>query len=372
MSKRQKQKVQSGDRTLLHSALEAKASSREVQPYLNFIYPHVIYFRNTNRVHPDKEENMNSKILQIKEEMKKIIVGQEHLIDSLLVGLISGGHILVEGVPGLAKTTAINALAKSLGITFKRIQFTPDLLPSDVTGTEIYNQKTAEFAIKRGPVFTNLLLADEINRAPAKVQSALLEVMQEKQVTIAESTFKVDEPFLVLATENPIEQEGAYRLPEAQLDRFMLKVLVDYNTIDEEMEIVNRVANGTFETIRQVADKNDIDTFRAAVHSVHIDEAVQKYMLKIVFATRNPADYGVDEIGQYIEFGASPRGSIDLYRASRAMALIRGKTYVTPLDVAEVVRDVLRHRIILNYKAEAQDISTDTIIQKIMQNIKAP
>ena len=315
---------------------------------------------------------MNSKILQIKKEMKKIIVGHDHLIDSLLVGLISGGHILVEGVPGLAKTTAINALAKALGITFKRIQFTPDLLPSDVTGTEIYNQKTAEFAIKRGPVFTNLLLADEINRAPAKVQSALLEVMQEKQVTIADNTFKIDEPFLVLATENPVEQEGAYRLPEAQLDRFMLKVLVGYNSIDEEMEVVNRVANNTFETIEQVADHNDIEAFQSALQMIHIDEAVQKYMLKIVFATRDPSAYGIGEIGHYIEFGASPRGSIDLYRASRAMALIRGKEYVTPLDVAEVVKDVLRHRIILNYKAEAQGISTDTIIQKVMQGIKAP
>jgi len=315
---------------------------------------------------------MNSKILQIKKEMKKIIVGHEHLIDSLLVGLISDGHILVEGVPGLAKTTAINALAKALGIDFKRIQFTPDLLPSDVTGTEIYNQKSAEFAIKRGPVFTNLLLADEINRAPAKVQSALLEVMQEKQVTIAEDTFKVDEPFLVLATENPVEQEGAYRLPEAQLDRFMLKVLVDYNSLDEEMEIVDRVANNTFESIEQVADINDIETFRAAVKEIHIDEAVKRYMLKIVFATRDPSAYGVSEIAQYIEFGASPRGSIDLYKASRAMALLRGKEYVTPLDVAEVVKDVLRHRIILNYKAEAQGISTDTIIQTVMQNIKAP
>ncbi len=315
---------------------------------------------------------MNSKIVEIRQEIKKIMVGQDHLIDSLLVGLITGGHILVEGVPGLAKTTAINALAKALGIDFKRIQFTPDLLPSDVTGTEIYNQKTAEFAIKRGPIFTNLLLADEINRAPAKVQSALLEVMQEKQVTIADNTFKVDAPFLVLATENPVEQEGAYRLPEAQLDRFMLKVLVDYNTIDEEMEIVDRVANNTFETIVQVADKEDIEKFQSALQSIHIDEAVKKYMLKIVFATRDPEAYGVGEIAQYIEFGASPRGSIDLYRASRAMALIRGKEYVTPLDVAEVVKDVLRHRIILNYKAEAQGISTDTIIQKVMQNIKAP
>ncbi len=315
---------------------------------------------------------MQEKINAIKNEVKKIIVGQEHLIDALLIGLISEGHVLVEGVPGLAKTTAINALSRALGLDSKRIQFTPDLLPSDVTGTEIYNQVEGKFSVKKGPVFTNLLLADEINRAPAKVQSALLEVMQEKQVTIADTTFKVDEPFLVLATENPVEQEGAYRLPEAQLDRFMLKVLVGYNTLEEEFEIVNRVAKNGFETVKQVVNKDDIDAVKAKLHEVHVDDAVQKYMLKIIFATREPKAYGLQELEEYIEFGASPRGSIDIYKASRAMALLRGKDFVTPLDVADVVADVLRHRIILSYKAEAKGITSDWIIQKVIEKIEAP
>ncbi len=315
---------------------------------------------------------MQDKIDAIKKEVKKIIVGQEHLIDALLIGLISEGHVLVEGVPGLAKTTAINALSRALGLDSKRIQFTPDLLPSDVTGTEIYNQIEGKFSVKKGPVFTNLLLADEINRAPAKVQSALLEVMQEKQVTIADTTFKVDQPFLVLATENPVEQEGAYRLPEAQLDRFMLKVLVGYNTLEEEFEIVNRVAKNGFEKVMQVVQKDDIDAIKAKLHEVHVDDAVQKYMLKIIFATRDPKAYGLEEIAEYIEFGASPRGSIDLYKASRAMALLRGKDFVTPLDVADIVADVLRHRIILSYKAEAKGITSDWIIQKVIEKIEAP
>jgi MoxR-like ATPase len=315
---------------------------------------------------------MQEKISAIKKEVQKIIVGQEHLIDSLLIGLIADGHILVEGVPGLAKTTAINALSKALGLDSKRIQFTPDLLPSDITGTEIYNPKEAKFTVKKGPVFTNLLLADEINRAPAKVQSALLEVMQEKQVTIADDTFKVDRPFLVLATENPVEQEGAYRLPEAQLDRFMLKVLVGYNTIDEEFEIVNRVAKNGFEEVRKVAGKEDLEAIKEKFNDVHVDDAVQKYMLKIIFATREPEGYGLGELKEYIEFGASPRGSIDLYKASRAHALLNGKDFVTPLDVAEVVGDVLRHRIILSYKAEAKGIDSDYIIRRVLEVVKAP
>ena len=315
---------------------------------------------------------MQEKISAIKKEVQKIIVGQEHLVDSLLIGLIADGHILVEGVPGLAKTTAINALSKALGLDSKRIQFTPDLLPSDITGTEIYNPKEAKFTVKKGPVFTNLLLADEINRAPAKVQSALLEVMQEKQVTIADDTFKVDRPFLVLATENPVEQEGAYRLPEAQLDRFMLKVLVGYNTIDEEFEIVNRVAKKGFEEVQKVAGKEDLEAIKAKFNEVHVDDAVQKYMLKIIFATREPEGYGLGELKEYIEFGASPRGSIDLYKASRAHALLNGKDFVTPLDVAEVVADVLRHRIILSYKAEAKGIDSDHIIRRVLEAVKAP
>ncbi len=315
---------------------------------------------------------MNSKINEIKQEMQKIMVGQEELVDSLLVGLIANGHILVEGVPGLAKTTAINALASALGIDFKRVQFTPDLLPSDITGTEIYSPKSGEFSIKQGPVFTNLLLADEINRAPAKVQAALLEVMQERQVTIADNTFKAPDPFLVMATENPVEQEGAYRLPEAQLDRFMLKVLVGYNTLEEEMQIVDRVAISGFEKVNQVATADDLKALKESLKNIHVDEAVKKYMTQLIFATRYPKEYGVDDIGEYISFGASPRASIDLYKASTAIALIRGKDYVTPLDISYIAGSVLRHRIILNYKAQANDITTDTIIQKIIQSVKAP
>ena len=315
---------------------------------------------------------MNNLIQNIKNEMKKVIVGQEELIDSLLIGLIANGHILVEGVPGLAKTTAINALAQALGIEFKRIQFTPDLLPSDITGTEIYNPKSGEFSIKKGPAFTNLLLADEINRAPAKVQAALLEVMQERQITISDTTFKSPSPFLVMATENPVEQEGAYRLPEAQLDRFMMKVLVGYNTFDEEMEIVNRVAIKGFEQIQVVASVDDIINMKEALKQIHVDSAVKNYMTKLIFATRNPKDYDLDEIAEYIEFGASPRASIDLYKASIATALIRGKDYVTPLDISYVLKGVLRHRLILNFKARANGITTDYIIEKIIQKIKTP
>ena len=315
---------------------------------------------------------MNNLIQNIKNEMKKVIVGQEELIDSLLIGLIANGHILVEGVPGLAKTTAINALAQALGIEFKRIQFTPDLLPSDITGTEIYNPKSGEFSIKKGPAFTNLLLADEINRAPAKVQAALLEVMQERQITISDTTFKSPSPFLVMATQNPIEQEGAYRLPEAQLDRFMMKVLVGYNTFDEEIEIVNRVAIKGFEQIQVVASVDDIINMKEALKQIHVDSAVKNYMTKLIFATRNPKDYDLDEIAEYIEFGASPRASIDLYKASIATALIRGKDYVTPLDISYVLKGVLRHRLILNFKARANGITTDYIIEKILQKIKTP
>jgi len=315
---------------------------------------------------------MNSKINEIKNEIKKIIVGQEELIDALLVGLIANGHILVEGVPGLAKTTAINAIAKSLGIDFNRVQFTPDLLPSDITGTEIYNPKSGEFSIKRGPIFTNLLLADEINRAPAKVQAALLEVMQERQVTIGDTSFKIEEPFLVMATENPVEQEGTYRLPEAQLDRFMLKTLVGYNSLEEEMEIVKRVAINGFESVNQVATISDLATIKENFKKIHVDEAVQKYMAQIIFATRFPKEYGVDDVADYISFGGSPRASIDLYKASCAVALIRGKDYVTPLDISYIASSVLRHRIILNYKAQANNITTDSVIEKIINAIKAP
>ena len=315
---------------------------------------------------------MNGKINAIKTEIAKVMVGQEALIDALLIGLITDGHILVEGVPGLAKTTAINSLAKALGLDFKRVQFTPDLLPSDIVGTEMYDQRSGEFRVKKGPAFTHLLLADEINRAPAKVQSALLEVMQEHQITIGEKTFRLDDPFLVLATQNPVEQEGTYRLPEAQLDRFMLKVLVDYNSFDEEMLIVERIANKTFGTITQVAGAQDILGMRDEVLNIHVDEAVTRYMMKIVFATRKPAEYGVGDIAEYLEYGASPRASINLYKAAKASAYLRGNDFVTPLDVADTVKGVLRHRMVLNYRAEAAGVTPDDLIGTIMQTIKLP
>ncbi len=315
---------------------------------------------------------MNERVEAIKKEVSKVIVGHEHLVDSMLIALLCEGHLLVEGVPGLAKTTAVNALAGSLGLEFKRVQFTPDLLPSDITGTEIYDQKSGEFKIKQGPVFTNLLLADEINRAPAKVQSALLEVMQERQVTIAEESYKVARPFLVLATQNPVEQEGTYRLPEAQLDRFMLKVDVGYNTIEEEFEVVSRVAARGFEQISQVAGVDEIESMQKELSNIHVDDAVQKYMLKLVFASRFPEEYGLSEIKEYIEFGASPRASIDLFKASRAVALMRGKDYVTPVDVAEVLHDVLRHRIILGYRAEAAGVTSDDVITEIQKRVPLP
>jgi len=307
-----------------------------------------------------------SKINEIKNEVKKIVVGHENLIDGMLIALLSDGHLLVEGVPGVAKTTAINALAKSLGVDFSRIQFTPDLLPSDITGTMIYNQKEQKFEVKKGPVFTNLLLADEINRAPAKVQSALLEVMQEKQVTIGDDSFKLDLPFLVMATQNPVEQEGAYNLPEAQLDRFMMKINVGYNSFDEEFLIVNRIAKEevSFGSINQVASKEDLFALKEEVKKVHIDDAITKYMLEIIFATRNSHEY--------LTYGASPRGSIDLFKASRARAYIDGKDYVTPLDVAKVAPDVLKHRLILNYKAISEGIKPEEIVSKIIESVKAP
>ncbi|MSN96951.1 MoxR family ATPase [Campylobacter sp. FMV-PI01] len=310
-----------------------------------------------------------SEILQnIKNEVKKVLIGQDELLNSLLIGLISNGHILVEGVPGLAKTTAINALAKSLGLNFKRVQFTPDLLPSDIIGTEIYNIKTSEFSIKKGPAFTNLLLADEINRAPSKVQSALLEVMQEKQITIGDNSFKLDDPFLVMATQNPIEQEGAYRLPEAQLDRFMMKVMVDYNTFDEEIEIINRVVLNGFEDIKQVASRDEILNLKQQLKLVHIDNEVKKYIIKLITSTRDKAL----KISEFLEFGASPRASIDLLKASLAHAMLNGKDYVSPLDVMSVVKNVLRHRILLNYKARAKGITPDNVIDDIISDIKAP
>jgi len=311
-------------------------------------------------------------IQAIRNEVHKVVVGQEKMIEALLTGLLTRGHILLEGVPGLAKTTTVNALAKTLGLEFKRVQFTPDLLPSDIIGTEIYDPTNNSFKIKKGPVFTNLLLADEINRAPAKVQSALLEVMQERQVTIGDDTFKIDLPFLVMATQNPVEQEGAYELPEAQLDRFMMKVVVGYNTREEELEIARRVANNGFGEIQQVIDKNDLDRLRAEAMQVHMDEEIERYIIELVFATREPQKYGLSKIRDYIEYGASPRASIDMYKASRAISYLKGKDYVSPIEVAYIAKEVLRHRIILSYEAQAEGISQDYIIEQVLANVPIP
>jgi len=314
----------------------------------------------------------NQIITNIKTEISKVLVGQDKMVEGLLAGLLCRGHILLEGVPGLAKTTAVNALAKTLGLDFKRVQFTPDLLPSDIIGTEIYDPSNNTFKIKQGPIFTNLLLADEINRAPAKVQSALLEVMQERQVTIGDETFKIDLPFLVMATQNPVEQEGAYELPEAQLDRFMMKLVVGYNTKEEELEIARRVANNGFGEIEQVATIDDLNKIREEALQVHMDEEIEKYIIELVSATRDPKAYGLDELEAYIEFGASPRASIDMYKASRAIAYLKGQDYVSPLEIAYIAKEILRHRIILSYEAQAEEITADEIIEKILMAVPIP
>ena len=315
---------------------------------------------------------MSQIIQNIKTEISKVLVGQDKMVEGLLAGLLCRGHILLEGVPGLAKTTAVNALAKTLGLDFKRVQFTPDLLPSDIIGTEIYDPSNNSFKIKQGPVFTNLLLADEINRAPAKVQSALLEVMQERQVTIGYETFKLDLPFLVMATQNPVEQEGAYELPEAQLDRFMMKLVVGYNTKEEELEIARRVANNSFEKIEQVATIEDLNKIRQEALAVHMDEEIEKYIIELVSATRDPKAYGLEELEAYIEFGASPRASIDMYKASRAIAYLKGQDYVSPMEIAYIAKEILRHRIILSYEAQAEEITQDEIIEKILAAVPIP
>ena len=315
---------------------------------------------------------MSQIIENIKTEIAKVLVGQDKMVEGLLAGLLCRGHILLEGVPGLAKTTAVNALAKTLGLDFKRVQFTPDLLPSDIIGTEIYDPSNNTFKIKQGPVFTNLLLADEINRAPAKVQSALLEVMQERQVTIGDETFKIDLPFLVMATQNPVEQEGAYELPEAQLDRFMMKLVVGYNTKEEELEIARRVANNSFGEIQQVATLEDLNKIRKEALQVHMDEEIEKYIIELVAATRDPKAYGLEELEAYIEFGASPRASIDMYKASRAIAYLKGQDYVSPMEIAYIAKEILRHRIILSYEAQAEEITQDEIIEKILAAVPIP
>ncbi|MEN4045325.1 MULTISPECIES: AAA family ATPase [Sulfurimonas] len=315
---------------------------------------------------------MKNKIKLLKQEIAKGVIGHENMIDALLIGLITNGHILLEGVPGLAKTTAVNALSKALSLDFKRVQFTPDLLPSDIIGAEIYDVKSGEFKIKHGPVFTNLLLADEINRAPAKVQSALLEVMQERQVTIGDESFKIEPPFLVLATQNPIEQEGAYTLPEAQLDRFMFKVIVGYNTEDEEYLIAQKAANETFETIEPVLLASELEEMKEEVKAVYIEEELSTYIVRLIFATRDPKKYGLEALERYIAFGASPRATINMLKAVKARAYLRGNDFVSPIDIALSIKDVLRHRIILSYDAIAEGLSSDDIIQTILESIEIP
>lgn len=307
----------------------------------------------------------------LKAQLSKSIIGQQDMIDSLLIGLLCDGHILLEGVPGLAKTTAVKALASALDLQFKRVQFTPDLLPSDILGAQIYNQKTNEFSIRKGPIFTNLLLADEINRAPAKAQSALLEVMQERHVTIADETFAVPSPFLVLATQNPIEQIGAYSLPEAQLDRFMLKILVGYNTKDQELQIA-KLQNQNNNNVQKVLGADGLIQIKSKINKVHIDEEVEKYMIELVFATRNPIDYKLDNIAKYISFGVSPRASIDLFKASKARAFLNGVDFVSPDDIAQIVKSVFRHRMILSYEAQANEISSDNVIDEILNVVPIP
>jgi MoxR-like ATPase len=320
--------------------------------------------------HNTKSEN-RMQIERVLYEVKKVIVGQDHLLERLVVALLARGHILVEGVPGLAKTMAIKTLAEAIGCEFKRIQFTPDLVPADLVGTRIYNQKTGEFNTSLGPVFTNLLLADEINRAPAKVQSALLEVMQERQVTIGRETFQVPDPFLVLATQNPIETEGTYALPEAQVDRFMLKVLVGYPTATEEFVIVERMT-GFLEKVQKVLTAEQLLELQRQAYKVYVDPALIEYAVRLVSATRQPAEVGLKDLQPYILFGASPRASINLILTSRALAFVRGRNYALPQDVLDMTLDVLRHRLVPSYEALSDNLSSDDLLSKILNRIPVP
>ena len=310
-------------------------------------------------------------VRQIMAEVEKIIVGQRDLLDRMIIGLLCDGHLLLEGLPGLAKTTAVKTLATAINTSFQRIQFTPDLLPADILGTQIYRPDNGSFEIKKGPIFHNIILADEINRAPAKVQSALLEAMQEHQVTIGEQTFTLENPFLVLATQNPIEQEGTYPLPEAQIDRFMLKIRVDYPSADEEKEIMNRVYAEAAQQITGVVEVADIDSARAAMRAIHMEEKITDYIVRLSGATRNPGDFGLD-IDAMISYGASPRASIWLGMAARAHAFLNGRGYVTPQDVKSMAPDVFRHRIILSYEAEAEGKTTDDLIEVLLERIEVP
>ncbi|WP_205519642.1 AAA family ATPase [Pyxidicoccus caerfyrddinensis] len=308
----------------------------------------------------------------LNQETGKVIVGQRYMLERILIGLLCNGHVLLEGVPGLAKTLTVRTVADALSATFMRIQFTPDLLPADVVGTMIYNQQAANFTVRKGPIFANIVLADEINRAPAKVQSALLEAMAERQVTIGDQSFGLPSPFLVLATQNPIEQEGTYPLPEAQVDRFMLKVKVGYPTRDEEKVIMDRMSGGTMPRAQKVINLEHLVRARELVHSIYMDEKVKEYILNVVFATREPNKYGLKDLADYIQFGASPRATISLAQAARAHAFLRHRGFVTPEDVKAIAFDVLRHRIAMTYEAEAEELTTEKIIQRVFDRVEVP
>ncbi|MCC5919588.1 MAG: AAA family ATPase [Cyclobacteriaceae bacterium] len=317
-----------------------------------------------------KTEGNREKIQAVYKEVEKVVVGQHYMVNRLLIGLFTSGHILLEGVPGLAKTLTVNTLAGVLKLDFNRIQFTPDLLPSDLIGTMVYNPQRSDFEVKKGPIFSNLILADEVNRAPAKVQAALLEAMQEKQVTIGDNTYKLDKPFLVLATQNPIDQEGTYPLPEAQVDRFMMKVFVDYPGKDDELEIMRRMSNMQFnDEVKTILNKDDIFAIRNDINAVTMAESIERYIIELVFASRKPLDYGLKEEAEYIQFGVSPRAAINMNRAAKAMAYFNGRDYVLPEDVKDIAEDVLNHRILLNYEAEADGVTSKMVIRKILDKV---
>ncbi len=317
-------------------------------------------------------KNESAFLGKLMHEIGKVIVGQEEMVGRVLIGLLSGGHVLLEGVPGLAKTLTVSTLCEIISAKFQRVQFTPDLLPADLVGTVIYNQHSAEFSAKKGPIFANLVLADEINRAPAKVQSALLEAMQEQQVTIGEETFPLPSPFIVMATQNPIEQEGTYPLPEAQVDRFMLKIKVDYPTREDERAIMDRMASGPAPAVNQVVTTDTILRARQVVNEIYIDDKIKDYIIDIVFATREPGNCGLDEFARFIEYGASPRASIALNKAAKAHAFLRQRGYVTPEDIKSIGPDVLRHRVVVTYEAEAEEMTSEDIVRKIFDNVEVP
>ncbi len=320
----------------------------------------------------EKIKEKSSFVTLIRQEMSKVIVGQKNMVDKLLTALLADGHILLEGLPGLAKTLSISTLAEVIDTGFKRLQFTPDLLPADLVGTMIYNQKDGDFIVKKGPIFSNLILADEINRAPAKVQSALLEAMQERQVTIGEHSYKLDKPFLVMATQNPVEQEGTYPLPEAQVDRFMMKVKIGYPTREEELEILERMGSGIVPSVNAVASASQILDAREALKDIYIDKKVQEYIVNLVMASRDPLSSGIKDLASLIEYGASPRATLALVKCSRANAFLNGRGYVTPEDIKSVGFDVLRHRIATTYEADAENITSEAIVRRILDSVEVP